>query len=279
MDRVYEHDLIRKIVEEVARKINPFALPIADYPVGLETQVSAVISLLDVELDDRVHMVGIYGTGGIGKTTLALSVYNSVAIHFESLCFLEDVRENSKRYGLLYLQKILLSKTVGREKLTGVKEGSSIIQHRLRQKKVLLVLDDVDKMEQLEAVAGRSNWFGPGSRVIITTRDKHLLERHGVERTYEVTNLNEDYAYELLTWKAFKTDKVDPSYVDILNRAVNYASGLPLALEVIGSNLFGKSIEEWDSALDLYEKIPNKKIQETLEVSFYALEEEEQCFS
>ncbi|XP_057446588.1 disease resistance protein RUN1-like isoform X2 [Lotus japonicus] len=273
---VYEHDLIRKIVEEVARKINPFALPIADYPVGLETQVSAVISPLDVELDDRVHMVGIYGTGGIGKTTLALSVYNSVAIHFESLCFLEDVRENSKRYGLLYLQKILLSKTVGREKLTSVKEGSSIIQHRLRQKKVLLVLDDVDKMEQLEAVAGRSNWFGPGSRVIITTRDKHLLERHGVERTYEVTNLNEDYAYELLTWKAFKTDKVDPSYVDILNRAVNYASGLPLALEVIGSNLFGKSIEEWDSALDLYEKIPNKKIQETLEVSFYALEEEEQ---
>ena len=61
--------------------------------------------------------------------------------------------------------------------------------------------------------------------------------------------------------KAFELEKeVDPSYHDILNRAVTYASGLPFVLEVIGFNLFGKSIEEWKSALDGYERIPHKKI-------------------
>jgi hypothetical protein len=75
---------------------------------------------------------------------------------------------------------------------------------------------------------------------------------------------------------AFKNDKVPSSYEDILNRAVSYASGLPIAIEIVGSNLFRKSVEEWNYTLDGYEKIPNKKIQEILKVSYDALEEQEQ---
>jgi hypothetical protein len=47
-----------------------------------------------------------------------------------------------------------------------------------------------------------------------------------------------------------------------------------LALEVVGSNLFGKYIKEWKSTLDRYERIPNKEIQMILKVSFDALEED-----
>jgi hypothetical protein len=75
---------------------------------------------------------------------------------------------------------------------------------------------------------------------------------------------------------AFKNNKVPSTYEEILNRAVTYASGLPLAIEIVGSNLFRKSIEEWKYTLDGYEKIPNKEIQKILKVSFDALEEEEQ---
>jgi len=112
-----------------------------------------------------------------------------------------------------------------------------MIQHRLQRKKVLLILDDVDKREQLKAIVERSDWFGLGSRVIITTWDKHLLKYHEVERTYEVKVLNDNAALQLLTWNAFKREKIDPSYEDVLNRVVTYACGLPLALKVIGSNL------------------------------------------
>lgn len=72
-----------------------------------------VKSLLDVESNDGVHMVGIYGTGRIGKTTLACAVYNFVADQFKGLSFLFDVRENSDKNGLVYLQQTLLSDIVG----------------------------------------------------------------------------------------------------------------------------------------------------------------------
>ncbi|XP_020222471.1 TMV resistance protein N isoform X2 [Cajanus cajan] len=271
----YEYQFIERIVELVSSKINRASLPIADYPVGLDSQVLEVKKLLAVEFDNSVHMIGIHGIGGIGKSTLARAVYNSIADDFDGSCFLENVREKSNKHGLKHLQSILVSEILRDKKINSasVEKITSMMQHRLQQKKVLLILDDVDNHQQLEAF--KPYWFGPGSRVIITTRDKQLLASHEVKTTYEVKELNKNNALQLLTWKGFKTEIVDPSYEEVLNCVVTYASGLPLALEIIGSNLFGKSIKEWRSAINQYKRIPNNQILEKLKVSFDALEEEE----
>ncbi|XP_057445959.1 TMV resistance protein N-like isoform X2 [Lotus japonicus] len=272
----YEHEFIGKILKEISDRLSRIPLHVADYPVGLESRVLAVMSLLDVG-SDGVQMVGFYGIGGVGKTTLARAVYNLIADQFECFCFLHNVRENSNKHGLEHLQEYLLSEVVGLNiKLGGVTEGISVIKQRLKKKKVLLILDDVDNLEQLCSLVGEPSWFGSGSRVIITTRDKHLLSSYRVERKYEVYGLSTKEALDLLSWNAFKTDEDDPCYENVLNQAVAYASSLPLALEVIGSNLYRKSIQEWKSALEQYERIPDKKIQKILKVSFDALEEEQQ---
>ncbi|ESW24549.1 hypothetical protein PHAVU_004G139900 [Phaseolus vulgaris] len=273
----YEYKFIGNIVDSVCDKINPRRLHVADYPVGLGPQVLQLRKLLNVESGDGFHMIAIHGMGGIGKTTLALAVYNFIAVCFDGSCFLQNVREKSNKHGLEHLQSILLSKILGEKdiNLASEHEGISVIQQRLRKKKVLFILDDVDNRKQLQAFAGRSDWFGPGSRVIITTRDKQLLKSHEVERTYEVEELDEDDSLQLLIWNAFKSENFDPSYEDVLERVATYASGLPLALEVIGSNLVGKSVEEWESAIEHYKRIPNGEILEILKVSFDALGEEE----
>lgn len=54
-----------------------------------------------------------------------------------------------------------------------------------------------------------------------------MLAHHGVERMYEVKELNEEDALQLLSWKAFKLEKIDPHFKDVLNQAITYASGLP----------------------------------------------------
>ncbi|XP_028785836.1 TMV resistance protein N [Neltuma alba] len=273
----YEYAFIKEIVKEVTRKMNRKPLHIADYPVGLEYRVQKVNSLLDVESSEGVQMVGICGTGGIGKSTIARAVCSLIVDSFEGFCFLADVRENSINHGLVYLQEILLSEMLEEDvKLRDVNKGIPIIKHRLHKKKVLLVLDDVDKLKQLQAIAGGLDWFGSGSRIIVTTRDKHLLVSHGVERIYEVDFLNREEGLELLKWHAFKQIRVDASYMDILNNVVFYACGLPLALEVIGSNLFSREINYWNSALESFHSIPIREIQRILKVSYDALEEYEQ---
>jgi len=132
-------------------------------------------------------MLRIYGTGGMGKTTLARAVYNSLADQFDGLCFLNDIRENSSKYGLENLQEKILSKLVELDvKLGDVNEGIPVIKQRLHRKKVLLILDDVHELKQLQVLAGGLDWFGPGRRMTVTTRDKHLLKSHGIERAYEI---------------------------------------------------------------------------------------------
>jgi hypothetical protein len=269
--------LIEVIVKEVSKKINRRPLYVAKYTVGLESRVQKLNSLLEVESNEVVQMVGIFGMGGLGKTTLACAVYNCIADRFDSLCFLANVRENSKKYGLVQVQEMLLSELTGEKDLNlcSLNKGISIIKSRLCGKKILLILDDVDRLEQLKALAGELDWFGSGSRVIITTRNKHLLHVQGIERVYELEGLKDGEALELFAWNAFKTKEIDPSYVDISKRAVHYSNGLPLCVEIIGSDLYGKTKSEWKSALDTYEKIPHQTIQEILRVSYDGLTERE----
>lgn len=273
----YEYKFIQKIVEEVSKKINRSPLHVTNHPIGLDSRVQVVNSLLNVGSNQGVSIAGIYGIAGVGKTTIACAVYNFIADQFEGQCFLADIRENSTKYGLVQLQETILSEIVGEKsiKLGSINRGITILKSKLQRKKVLLILDDVDKLEQLNALAGDLSWFAYGSKIIVTTRNKHLLHAHGVERTYEAKGLDHHEALELFSWHAFKSNKVGPSYMDISKRAVLYSNGLPLALEIIGSNLNGKTRSEWEAALDTYEGIPDEDIQDKLKVSYDGLKEKE----
>ncbi|KAL6293459.1 hypothetical protein ACE6H2_001601 [Prunus campanulata] len=269
-----EAELIHKIVQDISREvIDRTYLHVTEYPVGMHHPVQDIIKLLDLGEND-VRMVGLWGTGGIGKTTIATAVYNSIAHEFEGCSFLANVRECStwQGGGLAKLQRTLLYEILRDTNLevANVHKGATMIKQRLSCRKVLLVLDDVDDMEQLHKLVGACDWFGVGSRIIITTRDKQLLTAHDVNLIHEVKILDDDKALELFSWYAFKRSGPPfGDYVKLAERAIRYAQGLPLALKVLGSCLCGGSIDKWEAALHGFK---SPKIQDVLKISYNALD-------
>ena len=129
---------------------------------------------------------------------------------------------------------------------------------------------------------GKCNWFAPGSRAIITLRDRHLLTalKGNVCTTYkvkefEVEQLNKHEARQLFENHAFLGKKPDEDYSKLATKFIDFANGLPLALEIIARDLCERAKDEWESTLEMYKKIPNKDIQKILTVSYDGLNDTE----
>ena len=241
--------------------------------VGIKSRVEKLKSHLAIESND-VRIIGIWGAGGMGKTTLVRVVYDMVYNKFEACCFITNVRDESKKCGLCKLQTILLENLLMLKNLNvqDVYDGVLMIKNRLHNKKILLVLDDVTELDQLKKLVGENCWFGSGSRVMITTRDKSLLVLHEVNEIYEAEVLNHEEALQLFNLKALKRDHPPEDYGKLSQAFVDYCKGLPLALEVLGSFLFGKNIDEWKSELDRLNEFPERRILDVLRISFDGLQ-------
>ena len=165
--------------------------------------------------------------------------------------FIPNVREHSKSQGLLHLQKQLLHDILPRKKnfIINVDEGIQMIKEKLRFKKVLFVLEDVDNLDQLEALAGNRNWFGPKSTIIVIIRGKHLLELHKMDAFYEAKKLDYREVVERFSWHAFGQKHPKEDYKSLSDSVVRYVDGLPLDFKVLGRFLFGKTTCRWKSEL------------------------------
>uniref|UniRef100_A0A7N2MH25 ADP-ribosyl cyclase/cyclic ADP-ribose hydrolase n=1 Tax=Quercus lobata TaxID=97700 RepID=A0A7N2MH25_QUELO len=200
-----------------------------------------------------------------------------ISDQFEACSFVADVREVYDEFGILQLQQKLLNDLLILRDMNvkDVDNGLFMIKNRLRYKKILLVLDDVNELDQLNKLGVKQDWLGPGSRVIITTRDVKLLNTHKVDGIYEVEILNNDEAFHLFNLKAFDKEHPTKDYLELSQGFVHYANGLPLAIEVLGSFLNGRSTSEWKSELDRLGEFPERKILNVLQISFDGLHETE----
>ncbi|CAN6687096.1 unnamed protein product [Malus baccata var. baccata] len=238
--------------EGISRELRSNYLDVAIHPVGIDSRVQEISNYLDVEGSNDVRIIGILGVGGLGKTTVAKAIFNKHHHSFDGASFLPNVREDKK---LIHSQNKLLSDILrsGNKEVCTVDEGTKEIKRRLANKRVLVIVDNVDSDAQLNALAIKHDSFGPGSRIIITTRDQDLLKILKLEAICPVQEMNKEEALELLSWHAFKKNYPSKEYVELSRKAVGYCGGLPLALELLGSCLHTKSTSEWKAELDKLE--------------------------
>ncbi|XP_028773583.1 TMV resistance protein N-like [Neltuma alba] len=262
-----ESELINAIVEDVFKKleVNTQIVPRSQL-IGFHQNFTNVESLMKIE-SPEVRVLGIWGPGGIGKTTLASAIFDNFLSKFESHCFLENVREESTKIGLSSLRQKLLSKLLDQKDYINMNHT----MRRLKQKKVLIVIDDVDNPKQLKDLAGQQLHLGQGSRVIVTSRDKHVLRSGGIHEKYihEVRELSRKESLELFSMHAFNQNHPIQGYEELSNLTAALVGGIPLALEVLGSHFHSRDEAYWKSELSKLQKYPHQDIQNILKVKLF----------
>ena len=274
-----ESRLIERIIRDILNKLNlAYFSTATPHPVGVQPRVQKINSPLD-DYAGYVFMVGIGGMGGIGKTTIAQALYNLIKCKFEVSSFLENIHTRSEQSGgLIDLQEQIISSAQvnSKKKVRDVYEGISVIRDIIQSNKVLVVLDDVWLIDELRKLGIDKDSFQPGSIIIITSRDSHLLQLSGCDYIYMSPALDYNESFQLFSWHAFEKDHPNENYVELTNEVVYYAQGNPLLLKVLGSSLSGKSTSKWKSTV---KELKDSRFEylEILMLSFHSLSDKEKA--
>ncbi|KAH9319526.1 hypothetical protein KI387_021295 [Taxus chinensis] len=274
----YEGKLVKRVLSDVLNTLNNVPLDVTKYAVGLKERIDDVVDLLTKGVTGRVVTVGIWGTGGVGKTTLAKAVYNNIFCNFDAASFVSDVRANTEHRinGLCKLQRQLLRDLLKTEfRVNNIDHGKAIMKEHLQSIRALVILDDVDHRKQLETLG--AEWLGAGSKVIVTTRDKSVLNTSAAEdevsetddRVYTLHELEKNEALQLFSWHAFLKAYPDKDYEQLSKRIVNTCCGLPLSLEVLGTVLYNRKDKRcWKEAVSQLESARCDDIYRSLKISY-----------
>ncbi|KAH9783038.1 Disease resistance-like protein DSC1 [Citrus sinensis] len=253
-----EAQLVEVIVKDILEKLEKITIP-KDFDglIGLNSRIQKIKSLLCIGLP-VFRIIGIWGMGGMGKTTIAGAIFNLISSEFEGKCFMANVREESEKVGgLVHLREQVLSEVLEENITIRTPDLPEYIRERLKRMKIFIVLDDVNKVRQLE--------------------DKRVLDNFGVPNTniYKVKGLNYSEALELFCNFAFKQSNCPDDLSTLSKHIVGYCKGNQLALRVLGSFLHRKSKLDWENALENLKRSSDFEIYDVLKISYNELNPEE----
>jgi len=252
-----ESILILKIVNDVLQKLQLMHPNELEGVVRNEKNCQSVESLLK-----SFRIIGIWGMGGIGKTTIAKVLFAKHFAQYDHVCF-----ANAKQYSVSKLLSELLKEEISPSDVV----ISKYHMRRLRSRKVLIVIDNVESSDQFEYLCRDYHDLTQDSRLIITTRDRQLLNER-VDWIYKVKQWEDPKSLDLFCLEAFVPSHPRAKYEHLLQRAITYAGGVPLALKLLASHLRTRDIAFWESSFKKLDDHPDDQLNKVLKVSYYELD-------
>ncbi|GAB4841377.1 hypothetical protein Ancab_022107 [Ancistrocladus abbreviatus] len=224
---------------------------------GRKEEKDRIIKLLlpqETDCDSTVGGVAIVGMGGMGKTTLARSVYNDDRLKG---CF--DLKlwiYVSSDFDVVRLTKLALESISSQPcNLQSLEKIQVELSERLRGRKFLVVLDDAwsERIEDWELLCCPFNTGAQGSRIIVTTRNEGVADIMGGFPKVRLHKLSNEDGWSLLSRYALQSGSstgADSQLVKIGEKIVEKCDGLPLAIKILGSLLRSKlERKHWEKVL------------------------------
>ncbi|XP_048567268.1 disease resistance protein Pik-2-like isoform X1 [Triticum urartu] len=253
---------------ESAQALRPPDTDDPDQFVGIQEQAKTLVAMMEKEKDDKLQVFSIAGFGGLGKTTLAMEVCRQLEAKFDRQAQVSvsqafdggnDLRALLKRV----LEQIVTVKSKN-EKVTeeeekqdsvgdidgmDVEKLTSTLKEQLKDKRYLIVIDDVWTIAAWAAILSKLPKTTCGSRIIVTTRiDSVAKECSGgsVGKYYSIKPLNLEDSEKLFIRRAFgpKSTSCPGELKAAMDNILKKCNGLPLAIVSIGSLLASYSSPE-----------------------------------
>ncbi|XP_071741194.1 probable disease resistance protein At1g61300 [Rutidosis leptorrhynchoides] len=217
---------------------------------GINTQNSALGDIIAAIEDESIQIIGIYGVGGVGKTTLAKEVNSRVKSMFADVAF------------------TTISKNFDVERIKNDIENAR--KRIMKAEKILIILDDVWEELNLDELCIPWGIQHINCKILLTSRSKHVCENMNAQSVICVNSLPQEEAWIL--FKHVVGDKLDTDsdLTSVARDVAKECGGLPLVINVIGKTLKNKGISSWKATLTQLQKnaLKNKDVDATIEMVY-----------